>query len=434
MPVEHDEDHFEGHFEGRLSHALHDTGDRFDADRTALVAAGLARGRRLRLRRRATVLGGAAGIALVGVGGALLVPWGGTPAPRPSSSDVAGQPSGTPTATPTGTSTAPPVTSRQLIEALEGLLPKGKVSEQDAKGATNSLMPPYVRLVHDDGKGPGAITVGLDRIEPGSEQARQTTKCPDKALTPHDNCVSTLLPDGSLLKLFQGYEYPDRRVDTKRWTADLVTPAGQHVSVSEWNAAAEKGAPISRSEPPLSTAQLKELVTAKVWRGYVDSIPPNTGGTGDPAESDPPGSPGTVEEPSYTEILDTLVPLLPKGAKVVDRGTDYSYLVIDDGKGRSLVEIDVQHGMGDVADELFGDDAETLPDGTLVTDRKDAGDKDVPGCVRRTVDTLRTDGFRIAVSSYNADGPHAAPSRATPALTVKQLREIALSPEWDRYR
>ncbi|MFE0252028.1 hypothetical protein [Streptomyces sp. NPDC059010] len=429
MPVEHDEDHFEG----RLSHALHDTGERFDADRAALVAAGLARGRRLRLRRRATVLGGAAGIALVGVGGALLVPWDGTPAPRPSSSNVAEQPSGN----PTGTSTAPPVTARQLIETLEGLLPKGKVSGQDAKGATNSLMPPYVHLVHDDGKGPGAITVGLDRIEPGSEQARQTTKCPDRRVAPHDSCVSTLLPDGSLLRLFQGYEYPDRRVDTKMWTADLVTPAGQRVSVSEWNAAAEKGAPISRSEPPLSTAQLKELVTAKVWRGYVDSIPGNTGGTGNsgkPTETVPPGSPGTDEEPSFTEILDTLVPLLPEGTKVVDRGTDYSYLVVDDGKGRSLVEIDVQHGMGDVADELFGDDAETLPDGTLVTDRQDAGDKDVPGCVRWTVDTMRPDGFRVAVSAYNADGPHAAPSRAKPALAVKQLREIALSPKWDRFR
>ncbi|MDC0771286.1 hypothetical protein [Streptomyces sp. HD] len=422
MPVEHDEDHFEG----RLSHALHDTGDRFDADRTALVAAGLARGRRLRLRRRATVVGGAAGIALVGVGGALLVPWGGTPAPRPSSSNVAEQPSGTPS--------APPVTARQLIETLEGLLPEGKVSERDAKGATNSLMPPYVHLVHDDGKGPGAITVGLDRIEPGGEQARQMTKCPDKTVTPHDRCVSTLLPDGSLLKLFQGYEYPDRRVDTKMWTADLVTPAGQHVSVSEWNAAAEKGAPVSRSEPPLSTAQLKELAMAKVWRGYVDSIPGNGGGTGGSGEPTGTDQQGPTQEPSFTEILDTLVPLLPKGAKVADRGTDYSYLVVDDGKGRSLVEIDVQHGMGDVADELFGDDAETLPDGTLVTDRQDAGDKGVAGCVRRTVDTLRTDGFRVAVSAYNADGPHASPSRAKPALTVKQLREIALSPEWDRFR
>ncbi|MCF1600566.1 hypothetical protein L0P92_44610, partial [Streptomyces muensis] len=41
MSVEHDDDRFEG----RLSHALHDIGGGFDADRPALVAAGRARGR-----------------------------------------------------------------------------------------------------------------------------------------------------------------------------------------------------------------------------------------------------------------------------------------------------------------------------------------------------------------------------------------------------
>ncbi|WP_406725776.1 hypothetical protein WJ438_15455 [Streptomyces sp. GD-15H] len=63
-------------FEERLSSALHDTGNAFEADRSALTDGGRARGRRMRVRRRAAVLGGAAGIALVGVGGALLLPGG----------------------------------------------------------------------------------------------------------------------------------------------------------------------------------------------------------------------------------------------------------------------------------------------------------------------------------------------------------------------
>ncbi|WP_369273126.1 hypothetical protein AB5J55_27095 [Streptomyces sp. R11] len=414
MPVEHDEEQFEG----RLGHALHDAGGRFDADRTALVAAGLTRGRRLRLRRRAAVAGGVAGIALVGVGGALLVPWGGAPAPQPSSAGVAEQPSGTP---------APaPVTARDLIATLEELLPEGKVSAQEARGAADGLLPPYIRLVHDDGKGPAAIGVSLNRIEPGSGQARQTTDCPDKALVPHDSCVSTRLPDGSLLKLFQGYEYPDRRVDTKLWSADLLTPTGQHISVSEWNAAAEKDAPISRSEPPLSTDRLKALVTAEVWRGYVDSIPEDS--------RKPTATPSAPAEPTVEAVLGTLVPLLPKDAKVVEKGSDYSYVVVDDGKGRSYVQIDVQHGMGDVAGELFGDDAEELPDGTLVSFRPSGGDKGVEGAVMWTVDTLRTDGFRVAVSAFNAGTQHDAPSRENPALTERQLREIALSPAWDAFR
>ncbi|MEU8848424.1 hypothetical protein AB0C70_19785 [Streptomyces sp. NPDC048564] len=416
MPVEHDEEQFEG----RLGHALHDAGDRFDTDRTALVTAGLARGRRLRLRRRAAMAGGAAGIALVGVGGALLLPGGGTSAPQPSSSSVAEQPSGTP---------APAsVTGRELIAALEELLPEGKVSAQEARGATDALLPPYVRLVHDDGKGPAAVGVSLGRIEPGSDRARRTIDCPDKALVPHDSCVSTRLSDGSLLKLFQGYEYPDRRVDTKLWSADLLTPTGQHVAVSEWNAAAEKDAPVTRSEPPLSTDRLKELVTAEIWRGYVDSIPE------DPKKPAASAAPSAPAEPTVEAVLGTLVPLLPKDAKVVEKGSDYSYVVVDDGKGRSYVQIDVQHGMGDVAGELFGDDAEELPDGTLVAFRPSGGDKGVEGAVMWTVDTLRTDGFRVAVSAFNARTQHDAPSRETPALTEKQLREIALSPRWDDFR
>lgn len=416
MSVEHDEDRFEG----RLSHALHDIGSGFDADRSALVAAGRARGRRLRLRRRAAVAGGAAGIALVGVGGALLVPWSATSAPLPADSSVAEQPSGTPPAVP--------LTDRELIATLKDLLPEGKVSEQRARGTGNSTLPPYVHLVYDDGEGPGAIGVSLNRVEPGSDQARQTTDCPDKALVPHDGCVSTRLADGSLLKLFQGYEYPDRRVDTKLWSADLVTPAGQHVSVSEWNAAAEKDAPISRSEPPLSTAQLQELVTAQVWRKYVEFIPE------DPKKPKPSATPSTVVEPGVDPVLATLVPLLPKGVEVVEKGRDYTYVVLDDGKGKSYLQIDVQHGMGDVADELFGDDSETLPDGTRVGFRESGGDKDVAGAVMWTVDTLRTDGFRVVVSALNAATQHDAPTRETPAVTKEQLRKIALSPAWDRYR
>lgn len=128
------------------------------------------------------------------------------------------------------------------------------------------------------------------------------------------------------------------------------------------------------------------------------------------------------------------MPLLPEDAKVVETGSDYSYVVVDDGKGRSYVQIDVQHGMGDVAGELFGDEAEELPDGTLVAFRPSGGDKGVEGAVMWTVDTLRTDGFRVAVSAFNAGTQHDAPSRATPALTEKQLREIALSPRWDDFR
>ncbi|MCZ9338301.1 hypothetical protein NGM37_10980, partial [Streptomyces sp. TRM76130] len=68
----------------RLTVALRDTGNGFQTDRTTLAAGGRTRGRRARMRRRAGVLGGAAGIALIGVGGAVLPPQGTEPDTRRS--------------------------------------------------------------------------------------------------------------------------------------------------------------------------------------------------------------------------------------------------------------------------------------------------------------------------------------------------------------
>ncbi|MEV6668046.1 hypothetical protein [Streptomyces nigra] len=408
MPVEHDQDPFET----RLGHALRDAGDHFTTDRAALVDGGLARGRRQRLRRRTAVVGGVAGVALAGVGGTLLLPGGDAPAPRPGTS---GQPS-------QQTLTAP-VTAHEMTESLEKLLPKGKVSGQEAQGGADRAPAPYARLVFDDGKGAAAVVVGLDRIEAGSQQARQTVDCPDRALVRHDTCVTTRLSDGSRLKLFQGYVSNDRSSKTKLWSAELVTPAGQHVFVNELNAAAEKDAPVTRPEPPLSTGRLRKLVTAPVWRSYVDSLPE------DPVEAQEPPA-----QPSVDSVLDTFAALLPRKAKVVERGEDYSFLVLDDGEGRGYVQVDVQPGMGDVAGELFGEGSETLPDGTRVDFRESGGDKGVAGAVMWTVDTLRTDGFRVVVSALNAPTQHEAPSRTAPVLTEAQLRKIALSPQWDRYR
>ncbi|MGW1365269.1 hypothetical protein ACWCQP_49035 [Streptomyces chartreusis] len=281
-----------------------------------------------------------------------------------------------------------PVTARQLIETLQEVLPGGKFSEMQARGALDFPPQPYVHLVFDDGNGPGAISVSLNRVVPGSGRTHPMTDCPDKALFPHDSCFSTRLPDGSLLKLFQGYGHPERR-DLKLWTADLVTPTGQHISVSEWNATAEKDAPISRSEPPLTMAQLEGLVTAQVWRRYVDSIP---------EDGQTPRIERERAEPAFEVVLDTLVRLLPASVEIVCRSNDHSYLIVDDGEGRSFVQLDVQHNMGSIADDLFVFETETLADGTKVSQRQDGGDKDVAGCARWAVDTLRTDGFRVAVS------------------------------------
>ena len=411
-------------FEDRLGAALRDAGDGFEADRASLVTAGRARGRRALLRRRAAVVSGAAGVALAGVGGVLVLP-----ADDPAGPDR----SRTASAASAGTATAAAAafSGDDLLRELKGLLPRGTYGEESARGSDHQLGP-ATRLVYDDGDGAAAVGMGFARVEPGSARVRELMACPDHNMTPYDDCSSDRLPDGSLLRLYQGYEYPDLRVDTKLWTADLVTAEGQHVSVSEWNSPAEKGAPVSRDEPPLSTERLRELVTAGGWREVVDAIPESP----KPSRSAAP----RTEQPAASgkSVGDTLAALLPEKLDVVAHGgqeSEYAYVVVDDGRGRSRVQINVQYGMADAAGQLYAG-GEILPDGTRLVTRQGPGEKAGSGVVMWTVDTLRPGpaGFRVVISAFNTGDQNEDATRDAPAVSMEQLREIALSEEWDRLR
>ncbi len=426
MPEEQHQDPFEE----RLAAALRDTGGTFRAaDRTALADAGRTRGRRALTRRRTGVLGGVAGVALIGVGGAMLLPSGGSDDGAQSS--VASQT----TASASASAAAEPVSGDAILKSLKELLPAGKFSGEDARGS-GEKPGPYAQVVFDDGEGAAAISMGFGRVEPGGPGVGQLTQCPDETFVPYDSCDSSRLDDGSTLRLLQGYEYPDRRVDTKLWSADLVTAEGQHVSVSEWNSSAEKGAPLTREDPPLSTEALKKLVTADVWRDVVAATPVRP--TPTPAPSAGASHKERPPAVSGEDITKTLVGLLPAGLDVVKKGgqdTEYSYVVVDDGRGASLVQVNVQHGMDDVAGQLYAS-GETLPDGTRLATRQGVGDDRVPGVVMWTADTMRPgdDGFRVVISEFNNGSAHGQPTREAPALTMDQLREIALSEEWDELR
>ncbi|MER6156226.1 hypothetical protein ABT147_11855 [Streptomyces sp. NPDC001868] len=435
MPLDQHEDPFEE----RLGDALRRAGDTFEPEGHTLAGGGAARGRRLLFRRRAAMLGGVAGIALVGVGGAFLLPGIGDGGGGARQSVAAERTGGE---GPEGGDGA--VSGAQLVQRFKDLLPTGKFSGESARG-TDAPLGPYAHVVFDDGKGAAAVEIGLGRVEGGGENARQLTECPDKAFTDFDACTESVLEDGSRLMLFQGYEYPDRREETKHWFAQLVTADGYDINVMEWNAPAQKGSPVSRPEPPLTTAQLKDLVLDSGWREVIDAIPEDEAAQegqkgqedqGEKVESstEQPGG-GAVDPPMVDgdAIRKTLTGLLPDGVDVVGEGgqeSDFAFVVLDDGKGRSLVQVNVQPGMADVADSLFGADAETLPDGTKVAAERKPGEKGGEGVVMWTVDTLRTDGLRVVISAFNSGAQHTAATRETPALTMAQLREIATSEKW----
>ncbi|WP_030165784.1 hypothetical protein [Streptomyces sp. NRRL S-813] len=421
MPAElHDEHH--DPFEERFADALRDTGTTFATDQQELAAGGQARGRRLRARRRAAVAGGVAAVALIGVGGALVLP--GVQGDGGRQRSVAEGPSSGRTdsaASGSAGSGASGVSGDELLRTFEKLLPKGKLSDTTGRGTADN---PFVQGVYDDGRGKAAIALSLGLVPARSQEAAQTTECPDRVYIAYDSCTSTKLSDGSALMILKGYEYPNKRSGTKLWRAELVTPTGAHVSAQEWNAAAEKDSPVTRTEPPLSPEQLKKLVTAPEWRAAAGAIPVD---------------PRTTAAPSATpthhgSIPATLARLIPNGVKVVShsRSEDYEfgYVVVDDGRGRTLVQINVQPDMRDVEGELFGAGTRTLPDGTKVVRRKQDGEKGIAGIVMWTVDTIRPDGRRVVISAFNSGAQNTPATRQAPALTMKQLEAIATDQKW----
>ncbi|MEV7419302.1 hypothetical protein [Streptomyces sp. NPDC089919] len=411
-------------FEDDLGQALRRTGEGFGADQQALLDGGEVRGRRRLARRRlAVVTGGVLTVAVAATAGA----W--------SDALFGGGSGGGVGKVGVSVATSPPVrgsggdeqprgggkvSGEQMVATLKSLLPSGQWSE--TRGVGTRDVAASASGVFDDGHGPAAVGISLSRFDPKGRTARGMTECPSKVYVPHDACSTQKLPGGGRLMVFQGYEYPDKREDTKSWRATLTTPEGYLIDASEYNAPAEKGAQTSRTNPPLGPEQLKALVSSPRWRPALADLP-----APQPENVDPGGGVGNIEG--------RFLSLLPKGLTVVEKGGDdgggATFAVVDDGKGRTLVQINVQPRMGDVAGDLFtGDNVSTLPDGTKVKWEQKPGEKGGTGVVWWTVDTIRPDGLRVVVSAFNSGSQSSAATREAPALSIAQLRAIALSPTW----
>ncbi|WP_050779402.1 hypothetical protein [Streptomyces sp. Mg1] len=298
------------------------------------------------------------------------------------------------------------------------LLPGGKVTDTEASG-TGAPQGPSVRGVYDDGEGAAQIGVTLMRTDPDGRTTAGALECPDANTTDYEDCATETLADGSKVMVFQGYEYPDRREPTKLWRATLVTRQGFQVEVMEWNAPAEKGAKVSRPAPPLGPAQLKAFAASPLWHPALGDLPaaPAEGPAPDPVGAD------------ARAVLESLVP--KNGITVASKGGggDYAYLVLDDGKGASLVQVNVQEQMGAALGGHMGG-ATTLPDGTKVLETKQPGEKGGKGVLWWSADTLRPDGRRVVVSAFNTGNQSKPATRKEPVLTMEQLRTIALDPKW----
>ncbi|MCF3960796.1 hypothetical protein [Streptomyces fuscigenes] len=402
-----------------LGLAMRRTGDAFSpADGGGLVEGGLARGRRRVARRRvASVAGSVLVASAVGFGGAYgagLVGAGGTPAAARA-------------AAPSSVPATPAVfTGQQMIAALRRVMPAGSMTGVEATGV-DAPGGPAVSLVFDDHKGPAAMSLVIEGANgDGNATASDRVTCPDKGVVPYEDCSTSTLPDKSRLMIMKGYEYPDRRAETKLWTATLATPDGGTVEVQEWNAPTEKDSPVSRPEPPLSAAELRKLVDSDAWHEPLRQL------AGRHTRS--PEPPPVAQGPDGAALRKTVRSLLPAGVKVTGQGTGddggYTYLLVDDGKGVTRLEINVQPDMSDARSDLFGAGSTTLPDGTDVSRSKTPGEKGGSGMVMWKADTLRPDGLRVVVFESNGAQQFGPKTRTTPALSLDELTKIATSKQW----
>ncbi|MEU8776326.1 hypothetical protein [Streptomyces sp. NPDC048606] len=412
-------------FDDELGEALRGVGAGFTPDPHALVEAGERRGRRLVARRRAAVAGGSVlALALVGSLGA----WSGGLIGGSDGADVASAPtlpgrgpvrSGPPPGERAGSGA---VTAAQLIDVLRSLTPGPRLTDTWGRGTEDPG--PAAAGILDDGGGRGSIGVSLGRIDPAGNIARDLTTCPRHEDVGFDSCVEQPQPDGSRLLLIQAYDYDDHRKSVKNWRATLVTPQGFVVDANESNAAQSKASPVTRPEPPLTMDRMKALVLSEKWRPALQDLPPA------PSESRPPAGQG---EPDAKNTLEHL--LRGYGIPVVDRGGDggYGYVVLDDGKGGSLVELSIKRpadGRDGSTGADFSSGTTAQPLGVLMKTSQGPARGAPSGTVEWTVDTLRSNGVRVTVSVYNAHRQTGAPSRAVPALTMERLKEVALSRKW----
>lgn len=260
-----------------FTYALHRAADGFPpADSRALVSAGHSRGRTLRRRRAAVVTAGAAVLALAGTGGVLAGTAGHGAGHGVTAASAPSRQTASSGAHAVDTAAGPrPVTAEQMEDLLISMLPPGTISARDGRG-TDGDLPPLAQVVFDDGHGASEIAVS---VEPDSGPP---PTCGD-VIAAGDSCTQTHVR-GGVLTVIKAWEYPDHRTDTKDWTAEFRAKDGSLVTVDEWNAPAEKGAPVSRPEPPLSAARLGSVATSPAWQRVVAATRA-TGGSKDSAHA-----------------------------------------------------------------------------------------------------------------------------------------------------
>ncbi|MGW0660208.1 hypothetical protein [Streptodolium elevatio] len=426
MPEHPRSDEGDSTFERGLPGALRAASDDFPAPSADLVGRGHRRGRGLRRTRNlrigvaatvltAAVLGGT--YAVVGTVGD-----GGEPtslaAPVPSAPALASDPA---------SAEVPPVDGATMLANLKSLLPPGgSFSEENSRGTAREPGAPYgggsAGLIYRNADGTSGVGVSVARGGGGGV-------CPPIQVAPHSECASETLPDGSTLVGSKSFTYPSKNTGQKYWYAVMTYPNGVSVSVGVYGGGGEK-ATTSPVAPILSIDQIKAAAKSGTWAAAVASVASQT-----PVPQAPPAG------ASGDDILALLRTFAPQGAAVTNEfgQTGHASMLVDDGKGKSAVGINVQRNMTQALAGLFS--CGGLGEGSISCTQRTLGDGSELLLIKRpsekggsaqvwTADLLRPDGRRVVVSAIDSVSEAASPTRSAPALSLPQLEAVVTDARW----
>ncbi|WP_326835004.1 hypothetical protein VSH64_08750 [Amycolatopsis rhabdoformis] len=314
-----------------------------------------------------------------------------------------------------------------LTSTLRELLPTGQAvaaATSAAKGNTRGDPAKSAGLIFDDGRGPAffSLTLARSAVRPSDLSAQ----CPDTAYHPYSKCSSRILAGGTRLTLDEQPADQARPGNGVLGRTALVTTAdGNQIFLIETNAPDDQADRPTRPALPLSSTALAGIVTSSRWAPFLATIPARA----------PVGSPPLGERPTtpHDKITTLLSGLLPPRLRIDDAGgsDDFGHVTVDDGQGKSLVAVNVQHWRRDDADiaRVFAE-AEVLLDGTRLLETRSPSPHGGAGAVTWSADTLDPTGLRVLVVAVNAPGYGVPATRRDPALTVAQLKATALAPAW----
>ncbi|MDX2514824.1 hypothetical protein PV355_06645 [Streptomyces stelliscabiei] len=311
--------------------------------------------------------------------------------------------------------------AQQMVHVLEALLPEGRLSGQRGQGLGSGSAAPSAALVYGRDGNQAKVSVSLYRW--GLPVPSLVLQCPDTAYAPFSRCTETRLPDGGRLTMDRSPEDGSEPSGVEVLTAQFTYGGGEQVVVKQTETRPGQWAADEDASLPLAGEQLSAVATSPRWKPVLSRMPK------------PPDTERTESSPGVAgkEIARTLAVLLPAGlrARRPAGAEGFGHVVVDDGRGESLVAANVQRWKpGDDRMAKVFEKSTTLPDGTRVRSAKEPSAHGGKGAVEWSVDILRDDGLRVVVMAVNARGYGVSASRTEPALTLRQLRRIALDRTW----